>query len=372
MKHLFIRLTVITGLLLLFTGHSFATNSFLEEAQNYSVMPKGNGVVHFKIPIWAYGRVNNYRLGSGSTVWYYSNYAQTSTSGVTHFVYIRSTDTQNTDNKNTPSTVDVKLYHGTIKVTKTSDGGTKQIDSGTGYQTVELPAQASMDGEYKRVVFLEFDWYLPQELTNKQFYTGVDAYIYKYDAKDESTNPAIKFWYCFPDRLDGADDMIAPELQSPYIYMMDNEGSPLRDVKAAVPYVVYQTPKSYTTSKNPNPILISNRSGAIIVPTADTLQRNFYATFTVQPNADVSTTVQRKTNMVDIPAYHRIQTFDATQELDAQGSYNGTNKLVWTISNPWAEDLVPTDYFEVQRAMDEDFASAQTIAMIPMEQGCPA
>ena len=53
MKHIFNRLTVIIGLLAIFVGSAFATNSFLEETQNYSVTPKGNGVVHFKIPIWA-------------------------------------------------------------------------------------------------------------------------------------------------------------------------------------------------------------------------------------------------------------------------------------------------------------------------------
>ena len=366
MKHIFNRLTVIIGLLAIFVGSAFATNSFLEETQNYSVTPKGNGVVHFKIPIWAYGRVNNYRLGYGTSLWYSGTYNKTPTSGVTHFVYIRSTDTQNTSDPDKNSTAEIRVSKGTVKVTKTADGGTKQIDSGTDYQRVELPAQKSMDGSYQRVVFLEFDWYVPQELTTTTFYAGVDGLIYKYDANDKSELQEMNIWYCFPDRLDGADDLIAPELQSPYLYFMDEEGNPVREGKAAIPYVVYQTPKSYTTTFNSQSVTVSNRAGSIIVPTADTIQRNFKATFTVQPNSDVSTTVERSTNAIDIPAYHRIYDFAVKEGKDAQGSYTGAKTLSWTIRNPQAEDLMSTDYFEIQRAQKEDYSDAQTIQLLPM------
>lgn len=366
MKHIFNRLTVIIGLLAIFVGSAFATNSFLEETQNYSVTPKGNGVVHFKIPIWAYGRVNNYRLGYGTSLWYSGTYNKIPTSGVTHFIYIRSTDMQNTSDPNKNSTAEIRVAKGTVKVTKTSDGGTKQIDSGMDYQKVELSAQKSMDGSYQRVVFLEFDWYVPQDLTTTTFYAGVDGLIYKYDANDKSEIQEMNIWYCFPDRLDGADDLIAPELQSPYLYFMDEEGNPVREGKAAIPYVVYQTPKSYTTSFNSQSVTVNNRAGSIIVPTADTIQRNFKATFTVQPNSDVSTTVERSTNAIDIPAYHRIYDFAVKEGKDAQGSYTGAKTLSWTIRNPQAEDLMSTDYFEIQRAQKEDYSDAQTIQLLPM------
>ena len=366
MKNILNRLAVITGLLMLFAGSATAANDFLEETENYSVTPKGNGVVHFKIPIWSYGWQNNYRLGSGTTLWFSSYYAKTYEIDVTHFVYIRSTDTQNTSDPNKNSTAEIKVEYGTIKVTKTADGGTKQIDPGTGYQSVELSAQKSMDGSYKRVVFLEFDWYLPQSLTSTTFYAGVDAYIYKYDAKDESEAPYKKLWYCFPDRMDGADDLIAPELQSPYLYFMDDNGNPIREGKAAIPYVVYQNPKSYTTTLSSQPVTVSNRAGSIIVPTSDDIQRGFRATFTVQPNSDVSTTVERTTNAIDIPAYHRIYDFAVKEGKDAQGSYTGAKTLSWTIRNPKAEDLISTDYFEIQRARKADYSDAQTIQLLPM------
>ena len=148
MRHILNRLTVIIGLLILFVGSTFASNTFLEETKNYSAMPKGNGVVHFKIPIWAYGAVNNYRLGHGSAVWYATNYQKSPTGDVTRFLNIRSIDMQNTDNPEVNSKVDLELSSigGTIKVTKIADGGSYQIDAGSGWQTIELPAQKSMDG----------------------------------------------------------------------------------------------------------------------------------------------------------------------------------------------------------------------------------
>ena len=156
------------------------------------------------------------------------------------------------------------------------------------------------------------------------------------------------------------------ELQSPYLYFMNEEGSPVREGKAAIPYVVYQTPKSYTTTFNSQSVTVSNRAGSIIVPTADTIQRNFKATFTVQPNSDVSTTVERSTNAINIPAYHRIYDFAVKEGKDAQGSYTGAKTLSWTIRNPQAEDLMSTDYFEIQRAQKEDYSDAQTIQLLPM------
>ena len=91
----------------------------------------------------------------------------------------------------------------------------------------------------------------------------------------------MNIWYCFPDRLDGADDLIAPELQSPYLYFMNEEGSPVREGKAAIPYVVYQTPKSYTTTFNSQSVTVSNRAGSIIVPTADTITPSISLPITV-------------------------------------------------------------------------------------------
>ncbi|MBR4520463.1 MAG: carboxypeptidase regulatory-like domain-containing protein [Paludibacteraceae bacterium] len=351
---------------------AYAANDFLEEKQNYTVTPKGNGVLHFKIPIWSYGWQNNYRWGSPSVVWYSDSYHAGESNSVTRFFNIRSSDKQNTSDPKVSSSAEVDLSagEGTVKITRTADGGTMQINPGSGTKSVSLPAQTSLDGSYKRVVYIEFDWYLPESLTSKQFYVGIDYWLYKYDADDSNSGNQYKhIWYAFPNRMDGSDPLMVPELQSPYLYFMNDNGDPMRDGKAAIPYVVYQEPKYYTTTVSPSPIMTNSRAGVIIVPTSDSIRREFQATFTVQPNTDISTTTSRSTNKIDIPAFHRLYDLAAIEQQDEHGSYNGKNKLQWNIRNALAEDLVATDYFEVQRATKQDFSDAQTITLLPMESG---
>ena len=362
------RVILLLSALVLCTLTTQANNDFLEQINNYSVMPMGNGVVRFKIPVWSYGWQNNYRLGIGSHVWYSMNQ---SGSNASQIFYFRSTDKQNCSDPKVNSSADVDLRSGmgTVKITRTTSG-TMQIDAGSGNHSVTLPAQKSLDGSFDRVVYLEFDWYLPESLTSRQFYVGMSVNIFKYKADDTNSDNIYKgIWYIFPDRLDGSDQLMAPELQSPYLYLMDESGSPMTDGKAAIPYVVYQTPKSYTTTLNSTPVNVSNRAGAIIVQAADSVQRGFKATFTVQPNADVTTTTTRSTNRIDIPAFHRIYDFSATEQKDEMESYNGRNQLTWTIRNPQATDLMTTDYFEIQRAMKADYSDAMSIGLEPMEAG---
>ena len=368
MRYKFLLLVLCTLALCTF---SVQANDFLEQNQNYSVTAKGNGVVHFKIPIWAHGNWNNYRLGKNSSIWYSSTYRPNWSNDVTHFFYFRSTDFNNSDNPNVNSSADVMQVAntGTIKITSTAGSGPIQITP-TVNTSLILPAQRSLDGSYKRVVFLEFDWYLPENLTSQQFYVGVSMEIYKYGKDDNDVKNRYMYrWYGFPDRLDGADQLMAPELQTPYLYMLDDNGNPVTDGRAAVPYVVYQTPKSYTTSLNSNPVKISNRAGAIVIPTTDSLQGGFQATFTVQPNADVTTTTTRSTNRIDVPAFHRIYDFAAVEQKDDMDSYNGKNVLMWNIRCPQVTDLLPSDYFEIQRATKPDYSDATSIALEPMELG---
>ena len=177
---------LVLGMMALCTMSVHANNDFLEQINNYSVMSMGNGVVRFKIPIWSYGWQNNYRLGIGSHVWYSMNQ---SGSGSSQIMYFRSTDRQNcSDPKvNSSADVDLRAGMGTVKITRTTSG-TVQIDAGSGNHSVSLPAQRSLDGSFDRVVYLEFDWYLPESLTNQQFYVGMSVNIFKYKADDTNSD----------------------------------------------------------------------------------------------------------------------------------------------------------------------------------------
>ena len=70
-------LTVLT-LLMAAMSVPVQANDYLEHEEHYTVMNMGNGVYRFTIPIWVYGRANDYYLDSenarnsdyDSYIWY--------------------------------------------------------------------------------------------------------------------------------------------------------------------------------------------------------------------------------------------------------------------------------------------------------------
>jgi hypothetical protein len=63
-----LRLMMTLSLCLFIT--SVSANDYLEEQSNYSVYATGRDAIHVKVPIWAYGRVNNYYLSSNSYLYF--------------------------------------------------------------------------------------------------------------------------------------------------------------------------------------------------------------------------------------------------------------------------------------------------------------
>ena len=61
------RFFYVALLCLLAITTSVQANDYLEQSGHYTVMNMGNGVYRFTIPIWVYGRVNNYYLDSWNT-----------------------------------------------------------------------------------------------------------------------------------------------------------------------------------------------------------------------------------------------------------------------------------------------------------------
>ena len=64
MKNKFLYLML---LILLAGTMSVQANDYLEHSEHYTVMNMGNGVYRFYIPIWVYGRWNNYYLTSNTS-----------------------------------------------------------------------------------------------------------------------------------------------------------------------------------------------------------------------------------------------------------------------------------------------------------------
>ena len=339
----------------------------------------GNGVYRFYIPIWVFGGWNNYYLdsynarnsSSDTYVWYSRKKGCGRGDATVHRIATIAAKRAGSNTKE-----DVKsegegfiyVHEGSIIIQSMHNGDKKAITAGddtywAGWNN-SLKLKRKNDDDHKYITYFEFDWYVPQELANgDDFYWGVSANIYKYSSQAHYES----FWWAHDD-VQNVLSPETPQLFTPYLYALDDDGVTGYG-NAAVQYVVTQDPVSYHTSLDSKEVPVSEKSGLIFVPTADSVQRFYSATFQVdmtKTNNSSQTSVQRytvKSNEIHIPAYHRLYDLRAQELLDQQQSVTGDVGLTWSIRCPGAEDLIPGDMFEVERAFKEDFSDAVTVGM---------
>ena len=71
MKQLYsILLFVLCTLSLCVSPASLQANNYLEVQDHYSVYATGRDAIHVKVPLWAYGRVNNYYIANNSYLYF--------------------------------------------------------------------------------------------------------------------------------------------------------------------------------------------------------------------------------------------------------------------------------------------------------------
>ena len=349
-------------------------NDYLEQSEHYTVMNVGNGVYRFTIPIWVYGRANDYYLDSNnernsdydSYIWYSLKPNQERGATDVHRIATVAAVRYGLNDENDYTEAGegfIYMHAGSAVIQNLKDGTKLPIpqDDDTYWDkwTKSLKLKRKNDDGHVDITYIEFDWYPPQELAGKNFYWGVSANIYK----KYSGESCYTKWWKMSERLNMSDPQ-TPELFTPYLYALDDDGVTGYG-NAAVQFVTYQEGMSYHTSLDPNEVPIAENAGAIIVPTTDTVQRQFNATFRVNMTND-STNPQvftLKTNSINIPAYHRIYDFRAEEVLDEQQSVTGKVQLNWGIRYPGAEDLLDGDVFQVERALSPDFSDAQSIAV---------
>ena len=339
-------------------------NDYLEVQRHYQVYSNGRNSIHFKIPVWAYGRVNDYHLDSTFTTirW------QVKGQSVEPFMNVGGSAYGDNRKDNDRGNASVKMYKkansseskgGVIVVTNEYNGNRLQIDRTDGYTMIDLKQVA--DDDCPRVTILEFDWFPPAELNNKKFTISIQTDIRTKSASSADYNPL----FTFPTTFTGGDNTAAPQLYTPYLYMVNEMGVAGRGL-AAVPYYSQAKPLAYSNPLINDTILISDNSGTMYVPTSDTGYYAFDANFKVYRNEETEDIEWIRSNAVQIPAYHRIYDFKAEAQQDGFGSYTGANVVSWRVKRPEAKDLIQGDYFELQRAFKSDFSDAQTIQLLPM------
>ena len=334
----FLYLTMV----LLFGAMSVSTvqaNDYLEQSGHYTVMNMGNGVYRFYVPVWVYGHVNNYCLWSSdrhnqstdSYVWYsLKKDATRGSSDVQRIATVRATFT----GKNKKNEYDgegegfIYVHKGSVVIQSMFSGEKLAIQTGddTYYKTSNpLILKRKNDDSHEDITYITFDWYVPQDLANGvDFYFGVSANIYNCYYQQSYYQ---KWWN--NNEKQNVSYPQTPELFTPYLYAVDGEGTTGYG-NAAVQYTVFQEPVSYHTSLNATEMPCDKKADMIIVPTTDSVQRFFSATFRVDMTQDSA--LQRytvKSNEIHIPAYHRIYDFRAEEILDAQQSVTGDVRLSW-------------------------------------------
>ena len=362
------RLVYLTLLLLSLSLTSVRANDYLEQQSHYTVMSMGEGVLRFYIPVWVYGSANDYYLwGSDnfngshdSYVWYQM------TEGSDQNVH-RIASVAGVQRGQNTATHDIGegymyVHSGSAIIRSTYDGQQLVLntDDRTHWKQNAIRLKRKNDDGHKYITYITFDWYPPASLSGKKFKWGMSAAIYKQSSGNESY---YKYW-SWPEIYTGGDIPQTPQLYEPYLYTMDANGTTGYGC-AAVQYVVFQDPISYHTSLNPIEVETNDRSGTIVIPTKDTVQRLVSATFQTYKNRTAGTRQSLKSNEVHIPAYHRVYALKGTEALDAQQSATGEVNLQWEIHNPTAQDIIKGDVFEIQRAFKDDFSDAQTIGVLP-------
>ena len=386
MKKRFTRLlfwaAMMAGLLMPATVQ--AGNEFLQQFENYTVMSMGGNVLRFEIPVWVYGEGddNSYYLNPhtanndnkrDSYLWFSEeNGSKRGASSVCRIVSFGAARRDNYDERRSGGKgyayALVGYSGGAIVVRNTYSGEPLTLmpgddshwivnDLDDGYSKKNRITVTRKNTSYgKHSVYLIMDWYIPKDLQGKTFYIGLNVCDYYVSDNDEHNN----YWWQWPDQY-SADNLQSPELFDPYFYAIAADGSKPKG-KAGIPYVAYQDVKQYTVSLKPSEIKKPS-DNTIVVDMLDTV-RSASALFTVIPNKDLPNATQNlRTNSVLVPAYHKIYNFRATEDLDAQGSVSGGVTLRWNTKCPTAEDVIPGDIFELQRATQPDFSDAQSIGM---------
>ena len=388
-KHFTIALLALCAFMLApFTAR--AGNDYLQKLDNYSIMSMGNGVLRFTIPLWIYGEGddNTYYLNphtandndaNDSYVWFSELPGQGRGSANVHRIASFGATRQANYNGrysggsgtayllvDTGSCVVKNTYDGvplTLQAHDRSHWIINDNDDSSIANWIYVTRKNSSYGKYH--VYIQFDWYIPVELQNKKFYVGLN--VRDYYVKNNNLHNA--YWWQWETYFDGGDIPQSPQLFDPFFYSM--AGNDINTLgKAGIQYMTFQDPISYHTSLNPSKEIAQvERSEKILVDMQDSVQDHFYADFNVWINKDGGVKQRLKTNSVMIPAYHKIYGFEAEEVKDAQNSVTGDVALQWHTLYPNDQDILEADMYEVQRATQEDFSDAQSIAVVPYSAG---
>ena len=364
----------------LFARASHGDWYFREEVggTHYSAYSLGNGKVHYKILVFASGKSRNfwayqeeeYGVEACSRCWTHLEGAADN-DYPNFMIYEADNNGHNRpkgdggSNPNDRGWVRLKVLSGAIIVTNTYDGEPDYVSADGEWHEFWLKRQATEDW----LTYLEFDWIEPTDYAGKVYWVG-NSVRYRREGGDPSDQARGEQTRTLA-KLTGGNPDAAPQLQNPFLYVL-NENGTAGYGKIAVPYFSTQQPYNYWINGKGDPIKCDERGGLIFVNSDDVI-RSLYITMETQRSTDSMQTQILSSNSVNIPAYHKINRF-AADAVNSQDAATGKwyrdyrkKKLTWIIKNPNEQELMENDMFEIQRAYHADYSDAETIGLIPME-----
>lgn len=146
--------------LLLAATATTRANDYLEIQSHYSIYSIGLEAIHVKVPLWAYGRVNNYYIANGS----YLYFKYKGSKDKWFAVYFRADQKGENDVNNGKGSGEVFITpgRGNIIITNTNDGVRQQVNESEGWKKFVVK-QGAVD-DCSQLTSLEFDWYPPESL----------------------------------------------------------------------------------------------------------------------------------------------------------------------------------------------------------------
>ena len=349
-------------------------STYFRNASNYDAYSLGRGRIHFRVLVFADGVEHNFnagRGGSGSRIWTHVDGADS----WPNFVYYAS-DNLKCKAGAVPGRprdkgwAELKVARGIVVVTNSYDGSNPVFTADDNWHPVDLRRTDGND----HLTYLEFDWYIPDSIQSGVFQCGIESVYHESGGTTCETR-------LFPvGYFDGGEQQ--PQLMNPIFYTANYNGVSSYGVAGygmlAVPYVAFQQTYQYHTAWSPVNIPCTDQSGLIYVPSCDSVQTGFHITMQTRHSMSTGDTVRKqwlRSNMVDIPAYHKIYDMDVeyyTYFDERSNLYHQDRRyydISWKFQLPNETDIVPNDLFEIQRAYDSNYTDAQTIATIPIVWG---
>ena len=241
-----------------FTPQMAQANDYLEKDQHYQAYANGVDKVHFVIPIWAYGASYDYYAYDDQKCSYIAYKKKGSNDWVTIAKYKTDAydENENKNSKKGTAYVWPMFEQGTIIVTSMATGVDKRLTNSGNWSEKLYVTQKEL-GDCPQVTVLELDWYPPQSLDSMEFQVKiVSEFRRSYTSGNAMTCETSYSGFV------GANNMMTPQLYTPYIYQV-NEGGPTGYGYAAIPYMTFNDPVSYTTSLSSQVESLSSHGGTL-------------------------------------------------------------------------------------------------------------